>query len=85
MEIQCTACEGTGKINIDETTIGGRLRAIRLKQKLGLREVARDIDMSSATLAHIETDHSQNPSIHKVKSLADYYGVSLDDLFPTVQ
>ena len=83
MEIECIACEGKGKITIDESSVGGRLRAIRLNLKLGMREVGRAVDMSSATLAHIETDHSKNPSIHRIKSLADHYGVKLDDLFPT--
>mgnify|MGYP000223137818 CR=1 FL=1 len=81
MELKCTECSGTGIILIDDATLGGKLRAIRMQQGIGVREAARRAGMSPTTIVNIETKDATKTAIEKIKTLADLYGVSLNELF----
>ncbi|MGD9955826.1 MAG: cupin domain-containing protein [Candidatus Nanopelagicales bacterium] len=60
--------------------IGARLRAVREARGLGLREAARQLDVSASFLSQLETGKSQ-PSVSTLYSLTRLLDVSIDQLF----
>lgn len=60
-------------------TLGDELRAARLQKDLGLRELARAIDLTPSYLSDIENDR-RVPSEEVLKTLASYLGLDLDRL-----
>jgi transcriptional regulator with XRE-family HTH domain/quercetin dioxygenase-like cupin family protein len=60
--------------------IGSRLRAVREARGLGLREAARQLDVSASFLSQLETGKSQ-PSVSTLYSLTRLLDVSIDQLF----
>jgi transcriptional regulator with XRE-family HTH domain len=59
--------------------LGRRLRAERLGQGMGLREMARRIGISASALSQIETGKAQ-PSVSKLFDIVNLLGVSVDGL-----
>ncbi|HJW60381.1 MAG TPA: helix-turn-helix transcriptional regulator, partial [Actinomycetota bacterium] len=59
--------------------LGGRLRAERLGQGIGLREMARRLGISASALSQIETGKAQ-PSVSKLFDIVNLLGVSIDGL-----
>jgi transcriptional regulator with XRE-family HTH domain len=59
--------------------LGRRLRAERLGQGLGLRELARRLGISASALSQIETGKAQ-PSVSKLFDIVNLLGVSVDSL-----
>jgi transcriptional regulator with XRE-family HTH domain len=59
--------------------LGQRLRAERLGQGIGLREMARRLGISASALSQIETGKAQ-PSVSKLFDLVNLLGVSVDGL-----
>jgi transcriptional regulator with XRE-family HTH domain len=59
--------------------LGGRLRAERLGQGIGLREMARRLGISASALSQIETGKAQ-PSVSKLFDIVNLLGVSVDGL-----
>jgi transcriptional regulator with XRE-family HTH domain len=59
--------------------LGGRLRAERLGQGIGLREMARRLGISASALSQIETGKAQ-PSVSKLFDIVNLLGVSVDSL-----
>ena len=59
--------------------LGRRLRAERLGQGMGLREMARRIGISASALSQIETGKAQ-PSVSKLFDIVNRLGVSVDGL-----
>jgi transcriptional regulator with XRE-family HTH domain len=59
--------------------LGRRLRAERLGQGLGLREMARRLGISASALSQIETGKAQ-PSVSKLFDIVNLLGVSVDGL-----
>src|SRR5215218_5433857 len=57
--------------------LGGRLRAERLGQGIGLREMARRLGISASALSQIETGKAQ-PSVSKLFDIVNLLGVSVD-------
>lgn len=55
------------------------LRDLRNKKGVSMAEVAKAIDYDQGNLSRIETGQ-RLPTIQVAESLADYYGVSLDDV-----
>ena len=55
------------------------LRELRARKCKTQRQVAADLGVSTATYCHWEADLSQVAFI-RVKALASYYGVSLDQI-----
>jgi transcriptional regulator with XRE-family HTH domain/quercetin dioxygenase-like cupin family protein len=60
--------------------IGQRLRAVREARGIGLREAARQLDVSASFLSQLETGKSQ-PSVSTLYSLTRLLDVSVDQLF----
>lgn len=74
--MKCSKCHT--QINLSKAkTTGQRFRALRLQWNIGLRELARDVNISPTTLGNIERD-IKNTSLDKIVALADYFNVSLD-------
>jgi transcriptional regulator with XRE-family HTH domain len=59
--------------------IGPRLRAIRLRQGIGLRELARRLDLSPSSISQIETGKIR-PSVRTLYALASEFGVTVDEV-----
>ena len=62
--------------------LGPRLKEIRLKTGLSLREIARQLDVSPSFVSQIENGKSQ-PSVATLYSLSKLLGVPVDVLFET--
>jgi transcriptional regulator with XRE-family HTH domain len=60
--------------------LGSRLKDIRLKAGLTLRELARQVDVSPSFVSQIENGKSQ-PSVATLYAFAKLLNVSVDDLF----
>lgn len=60
-------------------TIGQKLRELREKENLLLRQVAASMEMDTALLSKIERDE-RKPSKEQVLAFAKYYKVKPDDL-----
>jgi len=63
-----------------EQTIGDRVRRARQRQKLGQRELAKQVGLSSATLNYLEMGHTPNPRVNTIIALAEALGVTTDYL-----
>jgi transcriptional regulator with XRE-family HTH domain len=59
--------------------LGGRLRTIRLRHGVGLRELARRLDLSPSSISQIETGKIQ-PSVRTLYAFASEFGVPVDDV-----
>src|SRR3954453_4269762 len=59
--------------------LGPRLRAIRLRKGIGLRELARRLDLSPSLISQIETGKIR-PSVRTLYALAAEFGVTTDEL-----
>src|SRR5882724_2299107 len=59
--------------------LGPRLRAIRLRQGVGLRELARRLDLSPSSISQIETGEIR-PSVRTLYALASEFGVTVDEV-----
>ncbi|MFW8745581.1 helix-turn-helix domain-containing protein, partial [Mesorhizobium japonicum] len=57
--------------------IGPRLRDARLREGLGVRELARQIGVTAGLISQIETGRTQ-PSVATLYLLVDRLGISLD-------
>src|SRR5438094_6222136 len=57
--------------------LGPRLRAIRLRQGIVLRELARRLDLSPSSISQIETGKIR-PSVRTLYALASEFGVTVD-------
>ncbi len=60
--------------------LGPRLRARREEQGIGLRELARRLNMSPSALSQLETGKT-SPSVSTLRAIAAELGISLDELF----
>ena len=61
------------------TELGPRLRAIRLRRGIGLRELARRLDLSPSAISQIETGKMQ-PSVRTLYAFASEFGVTVDEV-----
>ena len=60
--------------------LGSRLKEIRLKSGLSLREIARQLDVSPSFISQIENGKSQ-PSVATLYAFAKLLSVPIDVLF----
>ena len=67
------------KIPDAPSELGPRLRAIRLQQGIGLRELARRLDLSPSSISQIETGKIR-PSVRTLYALASEFGVTVDEV-----
>ncbi len=61
------------------STLGPRLRAIRQSRGVGLRELARRLDLSPSSISQIETGKIQ-PSVRTLYAFASEFGVTVDEV-----
>lgn len=62
-------------------TLGQRIRRTRTQRDLGLREMARLVDISPTYLSRVETDEEQNPPAEEtLKKIAEVLGENLGEL-----
>src|SRR5580765_5749618 len=59
--------------------LGPRLRAIRLRHGIGLRELARRLDLSPSSISQIETGKTR-PSVRTLYALVSEFGVTVDEV-----
>src|SRR4051812_22565214 len=59
--------------------LGPRLRAIRLRHGIGLRELARRLELSPSSISQIETGKIR-PSVRTLYALASEFGVTVDEV-----
>jgi transcriptional regulator with XRE-family HTH domain len=59
--------------------LGPRLRAIRLREGVGLRQLARRLDLSPSSISQIETG-KMRPSVRTLYALASEFGVTVDEV-----
>jgi len=59
--------------------LGPRLRALRLREGVGLRELARRLDLSPSSISQIETGKIR-PSVRTLYALASEFGVTVDEV-----
>ena len=58
---------------------GARLKEIRIKNKITLRELAKILNVNFSTISRWENDEI-SPSINYLKSICDYFDISADYL-----
>jgi DNA-binding XRE family transcriptional regulator len=58
-----------------------RIRELRNKLGLSIHEVAKEISMTVAGLSEIE--RGANPQLSTARTLAEFYGKTTDELWPT--
>jgi transcriptional regulator with XRE-family HTH domain len=61
------------------SSLGPRLRAVRLRRGLGLRELARRLDLSPSAISRYETGKMQ-PSVRTLYAFASELQVTVDEL-----
>jgi len=71
---------GSGDSVADLVHLGARLRDVRLRSGMSLREVARQLGVSPSFVSQLENGKSQ-PSVATLYSLAQLLEVSIDELF----
>ena len=64
--------------------LGPKLRAIRLRRGLGLRELARRLDVSPSSISKIETGKNQ-PSVRTLYAFASELRVTIDEVLDLEQ
>jgi transcriptional regulator with XRE-family HTH domain len=70
----------TANQNVDAPSdLGPRLRAIRVARGIGLRELARRLDLSPSSISQIETGKIR-PSVRTLYALASEFGVTVDEV-----
>lgn len=67
-------------VRVSMDNLGERLKDIRLKQGLSLRELARQAKVSPSFISQIENGKSQ-PSVATLYSFSQLLDISIDDLF----
>jgi transcriptional regulator with XRE-family HTH domain len=61
-------------------SVGRRLRAERERQRIGLRELARRVNVSASLISQVELGKA-TPSVGTLYSIVNELGMSLDELF----
>jgi transcriptional regulator with XRE-family HTH domain/mannose-6-phosphate isomerase-like protein (cupin superfamily) len=71
-----TAANTGGALDI----VGGRVREERLRQKIGVRELARRVGVSASLISQVELGKA-SPSVGTLYAIVNELGLSLDELF----
>ncbi|MDP3901045.1 MAG: helix-turn-helix transcriptional regulator [bacterium] len=61
-------------------TIGGKIKVWRKKKNLTQDALAKTANIPYTTIAKIESDVIQNPSLQTITKIADGLGITIDDL-----
>lgn len=67
------------RVSDASSELGPRLRAIRLRRGLSLRELARRLDLSPSSISQIETGKMQ-PSVRTLYAFVAEFGVTVDEV-----
>ena len=65
---------------MSRTTLGKKIKALRVKLKLSQDKLARKADIPFSTLVKIEAGYTPSPSIDTVVKIAKALNVKVDDL-----
>ena len=65
---------------MEEKTIGKKIKAWRAKQNITQDILARKADIPYTTLAKIESDVIQNPTLSSITKIAEGLGITLNEL-----
>ena len=68
------------QMNRKEKTIGEKIKEWRKTKDLTQDALAKKADMPYTTLAKIESDVIQNPSLQTITKIADGLGITIDNL-----
>lgn len=68
------------EISAAPATVGQRLRAERERQRIGLRELSRRVNVSASLISQIELGRA-SPSVGTLSAIVNELQVSLDELF----
>lgn len=75
-----TAVEPRSANGVAPELIGSRVREQRLRQKIGLRELARRVGVSASLVSQVELGKA-SPSVGTLYAIVNELGLSLDELF----
>lgn len=67
-------------MNKNDKTIGEKIKAWRKKKDITQDALAKKADIPYTTLAKIESDVIQNPSLQTITKIADGLEITIDDL-----
>ena len=67
-------------MNKKEKTVGEKIKAWRKKKNLTQDALTKNANIPYTTLAKIESDVIQNPSLQTITKIAEGLGITLDDL-----
>ena len=81
---QVQAADGTpgdspARNGVGPATVGGRVREERLRQKIGVRELARRVGVSASLISQVELGKA-SPSVGTLYAIVNELGLSLDEL-----
>lgn len=71
---------GAGYGNSAVDIVGSRVREERLRQKIGVRELARRVGVSASLISQVELGKA-SPSVGTLYAIVNELGLSLDELF----
>jgi transcriptional regulator with XRE-family HTH domain len=74
-----TAAKVSKVTHAPPSVLGPRLRAIRLRRGLSLRELARRLELSPSSISQIETGKMQ-PSVRTLYAFVSEFGVTVDEV-----
>jgi len=69
---------------MEEKVLGGRLKELRANKRISLGKLAEAVRISASNLADYEND-AKNPTVDRLRRIAEFYGVSLDYLAGTTE
>ena len=58
------------------------LKILRRSRGLSLRDVEQETGISNAYLSQLEIGRAVNPTLDKARTLARFFNVTVDELFP---
>lgn len=70
----------TNKLTFDKEALGQKIRNIRMQKNLLVHELAEKLNISPTHMSNIEHGRA-NTSIELILSIANFFAVSLDELF----
>ena len=73
------AADSTSRNGVGPGTVGGRVREERLRQKIGVRELARRVGVSASLISQVELGKA-SPSVGTLYAIVTELGLSLDEL-----
>jgi transcriptional regulator with XRE-family HTH domain len=77
--VRMTRKPTAAKVSHAPSALGPRLRAIRLRRGISLRELARRLELSPSSISQIETGKMQ-PSVRTLYAFVAEFGVTVDEV-----